>query len=69
MSDYEEVDEDKPKQKHAPKGPTYLFKPILCYGNLLTTNVREDNIRDLASTGTQLLTQAPVSVILANIEE
>ena len=65
----EDKDEVNPKKYYTPKGPTPLFKPVSFYGNLRTTNVREENVRDLASPGTKLPTQPPAYFVLANIEE
>ena len=68
VSDDEEKDED-PKQRHTPRGHIPLFKPVSRDGNLCTTTVREENVHDLASPGTQLSTQPPANVILTIIEE
>ena len=65
-------DEDKvgdPKQGHTPRVHVHFFKPVSCGGKLSTTTVREDNVHDLASPGTKLLTQTPANAILTDIEE
>ena len=59
----------KEKQKYITEGPKTFFKPISHDGNLQTTNAREENIHNLVSPGTHLLTQSPVNYILTNIEE
>ena len=62
-------DEGNSKQVHTPKFLAPLFKPVSLDGNLQSTNVREDNVHDLASPGTQLPTQPPSNVIITDIEE
>ena len=68
MSNNEDEDED-PKQVHTPRGHIPLFKPVSRYDNVCTTTVREDNVHNLTSPGTQLPTQPPANVIITNIEE
>ena len=68
MSDDEDEVED-PKQGHTPRGHVPLFKTVSCGGNLSTTTEREENVHDLVSPGTQLLTKSPANVILTDIEE
>ena len=64
VSENEEEYEEKSEQKHAPKCPAPLFKPISYDSNLQTTNVREENINYLAPPGTQLPAQENFDVIL-----
>ena len=62
-------DKDKPKQVYNSKGPASFFKSVSRNSNLQITNVREDNVHDLASPGTQLPIQPLVNFILTYIEE
>ena len=54
---------------YTPKFSAPFFKTVSRNDNLQTTNVREDNVHDLASPVNQLLTQPPANVILTDIEE
>ena len=55
-SDYED-DDEYPKQRHNPRGHKPLLKPASRDGNLHNFTAREDNVHDLASPGTRILTQ------------
>ena len=68
VSDNED-DSDDTKQRCTPRGRITLFKTVSCHGKLLKTTAIEENIHDLASPGTQLLTQPPYNAILTDIEE
>ena len=67
VSDYEDKKEIK-KSRHNPRGHLPLLKPVSCDGNLHTTTVREGNVHDLASPGTQIPKHPPSNVIFTNIE-
>ena len=56
------------KKIYTNEGTVTLYKAISCDGKLRTTNAREDNIHDLTSPGTRLLTQPPVNVIITDID-
>ena len=57
------------KKGHITRGNVTLFKIVSCDGNLCITTAREEIVHDLASPGTQIMTQPPANVILTNIEE
>ena len=68
VSDDEDEDEYT-KQGHTPRYHIPLSKPVSRNGNLTTTKDREENVHDIVSPGTHLLTQPPTNVIPTDIEE